>query len=331
MRKLVTIRIINQIKPIEGADKIEVAIVDGWEVVVRKNEFKVGDKCLFFEIDSFLPIKPEYEFLLKSNNPKKMLYEGKKVLGIRLRTVKLRNTLSQGLILPIPEGLVIPEDGDVSEQLGVIKYEMPIPASLSGKVKGSFPSFLSKTDEERIQNMVDILDNYAVSEKLDGTSVTFYKKDGIFGVCTRNLELQETDTTQWKLVDKYNLKEIMPDNFALQGEIIGEGIQKNPLKISGQDVYFFDAYNIESGIYLKHQDFICLCNKMQIKTVPIIDDNFVLLNNVDALLKYAEGKSKLNSDVEREGIVIRFKGNLQYRGSRLSFKVISNHYLLEND
>jgi len=235
MRKLVTIQKIEEKKLIEGADKIEAARVKGWWIVVQKDQFRVGDSVLYYEIDSFLPVRPEYEFLLKGNKPKKMLFDGKEIEGIRLKTIKLKGQISQGLIMPIPEGLKIPDDGDVSEELGVIKFEIPIPACLTGIIKGSFPAFLPKTDEERIQNMVDVLNinTFYVTEKIDGTSTTFYKKDGVFGVCSRNIELVEGETTQWRIAKELDLINKIPDNFALQGELVGEGIQGNPLKIKG--------------------------------------------------------------------------------------------------
>jgi RNA ligase (TIGR02306 family) len=250
MRHLVTIQKIEEIKPIKDADKIEAARINGWWVVVLKG-FNVGDKVLYFEVDSFLPVKPEYDFLLRGSSPKKMLMDGKEVEGIRLKTIKLKGTLSQGLILPIPEVLLNLEVGeDVTERLDVIKYEAPVPVELSGIMKGNFPCFIPKTDEERIQNMPSIFSGFYVTEKIDGTSVTFYKKDGVFGVCSRNIDLLEGNTTQWRIAKELKLEEILPDNFSLQGELIGEGIQKNPLKIHGQKVYFFNAYNIEAGISL---------------------------------------------------------------------------------
>jgi len=329
MRKLATIQKIEEIKPISGADQIDVARIKGWWVVVEKNLHKVGDDIIFLEIDSFLPLKPEYDFLLRGNKPKKMLVEGKEVEGIRLRSIKLKGQISQGLILPIPDGLVIPEDGDVSEQLNIIKYEAPIPVSLAGKVKGAFPSFFPKTSEERIQNIPEIFSGFVVSEKIDGTNVNFYKKDGVFGVCSRNLELCEGETTQWRIAKEMDLQNKMPDNFALQGELVGEGIQKNPLKIKGQEVYFFNAYNIESGIYLDYKDFIELCKSLGLKTAPIVNDNFSLPKTVDEMLLYAEGKSLINPDVEREGIVVRPKIERSYNGTRFSFKAISNKHLLK--
>lgn len=330
MRKLVTIQKVEEIKSIEGADKIEAARIKGWWVVVQKDQFKVGDSVLYYEIDSFLPVRPEYEFLLKGSKPKKMLFDGKEVEGIRLKTIKLKGQLSQGLIMPIPEGLNIPEDGDVSEELGVVKFEIPIPPCLTGVIKGSFPAFLPKTDEERIQNMVDVLNinTFYVTEKIDGTSTTFYKKDGVFGVCSRNIELVEGETTQWRIARELDLINKIPDNFALQGELVGEGIQGNPLKIKGQRIYFFNAYNISTGVYLNFADFLNILNHLNLESVPLVDIGFKLPNSVDELLKYAEGKSLINPEVEREGVVIRPKVEAQYKGQRLSFKVINNTYLL---
>ena len=184
IRKLATIRRINEIRQIEGADNIELAIVDGWQVVVAKNvEHKVGDFIVYCEIDSFLPIKEEFEFLRKSSYRKSSEAE-----GFRLRTAKMRGQISQGLILPISvlgSEISLEEGMDVTELLGIIKYEPPIPAELSGKVKGMFPSFISKTDEIRAQNIpneyktyIESNDNFYITEKLDGSSATFYINNG---------------------------------------------------------------------------------------------------------------------------------------------------------
>lgn len=328
MRKLVTIETIREKQSIPDADRIEAVRVRDWWVVSKKDEFKVGDKCIYFEIDSFLPIKAEYEFLLRGSSPKKMLVDGKEIQGIRLKTIKLKGQVSQGLVLPLGE--VQGEVGDdVTDILGVIKYEAPIPPELSGKAKGNFPSFIPKTDEERIQNMAEALSSYYVTEKLDGTSTTYYKKDGVFGVCSRNLELIESETTQWKLARVYDLQNKLLDNFAIQCELIGEGVQKNPLKQKGQDIYCFNVYNIQSGVYLNYAYFRGFCESIGVKTVPIIDESFSPPSSVSEMLKYAEGKSLLNTDEEREGVVVRPKHEMQFKGQRLSFKAISNSYLLK--
>ena len=219
-RKLATIRKISNLSPIEGADKIEVATIDGWKVVVAKDvNHKVGDWVVYCEIDSFLPIKEEFEFLRKSSYKKMGDQE-----GFRLKTIKLRGQVSQGLILPMSVfgdfGWTVYEGLDVTERLGIVKYEPPIPAELAGKVKGLFPSFLRKTDEERVQNLTSEYEElkkqkFYVAEKLEGSSATFYYKDGEFGVCCRNLELLESEgNTFWKVARELDLENKMR-NFGI--------------------------------------------------------------------------------------------------------------------
>jgi RNA ligase (TIGR02306 family) len=332
-RKLASVRVISDIQPIEGADMIELAIVDGWKVVVAKNVgHKVGNLVVYCEIDSFLPIREEFEFLRKSSYKKMGDQE-----GFRLRTIKLRGQVSQGLILPIhvlPFGEAVIEGQDVTEMLGIVKYEPPIPAELSGKVKGLFPSFIRKTDEERVQNLAKEYDEYRLTsrhvfyatEKLDGSSSTFYLKDGVFGVCSRNLELLETEgNTFWKVARELDLENKMATlgfNVCLQGELIGEGIQGNPYKIKGQTVRFFNGFNIDTQENIPFLEFVFIVQNLGLSTVPILDYEFVLPDTVDGMLKYAEDKSQLNSNFDREGVVIR-----SYDRS-ISFKAISNKFLL---
>lgn len=329
-RKLASIRTITDIQPIPDADSIEVVSIGGWKVVTKKGEYQVGDMCIYCEIDSFLPILPQYEFLRKSSYKK--MTDGTE--GFRLKTIKLRGQVSQGLVLPIsalPEGRTLFEGMDVTGVLSITKYEPPIPASLSGQVKGMFPSFIQKTDEERVQNLSDVYPfnkslRFYVTEKLDGSSATFYFKDGVFGVCSRNLELKETpDNTFWKVARQLKLEEILgtlDENICLQGELIGEGIQGNPYKIKGQTVKFFNAFNIDEYRRLSFTEFSNLMNKFKLDTVPVLDENFNLPKTIDELLLFAEGKSLLNPNTEREGLVIRSQD------ISISFKAISNKFLL---
>ena len=332
-RKLASIRVINNIQPIEKADKIELVTVSGWNVVVAKEVgHKVGDHVVYCEIDSFLPIKEEFEFLRKSSYKKMGDQE-----GFRLKTIKLRGQVSQGLILPMSvfgdfswtayEGL------DVTNRLGIVKYEPPIPAELSGKVKGGFPSFLHKTDEERVQNLVKEYGEYKLTsahqfymtEKLDGSSATFYMNQGEFGVCSRNLELLETEgNTFWKVARELDLENKLKDkgNICLQGELIGEGIQGNPYKIKGQTVYFFNGFDIDKQTKLGINEFLILLDELGLTSVPILDVAMLLPETVQGMLELAEGKSRLNDKTEREGVVVRSLDNT------ISFKAISNKFLL---
>jgi RNA ligase (TIGR02306 family) len=337
MRKLASIRVINEISEIPNSDKIEVATVDGWKVVVAKDVgHKVGDTVIYCEIDSFLPIREEFEFLRKSSY-KKM---GDKE-GFRLKTIKLRGQVSQGLILPLDVLLRsgvsaddVYEGLDVTTNLDIQKYEPPIPAQLSGKVKGVFPSFIPKTDEERIQNHTDNYNNWLtqshhqfyVTEKLDGSSSTFYHNNGEFGVCSRNLELSETeDNSFWKVARKLDLENKMKSlgmNIALQGELIGEGIQGNPYKIKGQTVKFYTGFDIETYNRIPLNQFQSLLNDLGLSMVPLLESPFNLPNTISEMVEYADGKSVLNEQTNREGVVVRSMDGT------ISFKSISNIFLL---
>ncbi|GAB1348102.1 RNA ligase (ATP) [Ignavibacteriales bacterium] len=335
MRKLATIQIISDVQPIEGADRIALASVLGWKVVIKKGEFNPGDSAVYCEVDSFLPVKPEFEFLRKSSYKK--MSDGTE--GFRLKTIKLRGVISQGLLLPVsslPGYPEVPQPGtDVTDILGIVKYEPPIPAQLAGEVKGPFPGFISKTDEERIQNLIDSLPNYKdslfyVTEKVDGTSITIYLKDGQFGICSRNLELIENpENTYWRIVRELDLENKLRKlgrNIALQGELIGEGIQKNIYKLHGQTIKFFDAFDIDKYEYFDFSSFIKIIGDFGLATVPVIDNAFQLPETVDEILNLANGKSVLNPAANREGLVFRTTS-----GKRFSFKAISNNFLLSDE
>ena len=229
MRKLVTIRQISNIFPINGADRIEVAVVDGWEVIVRKGEFSVGDYILYFEIDSFIPqnVAP---FLVKNNKPQ-WFYQKP---GTRLRTIKMRGQISQGLIMPLstlkdtgaPDDFIKnPEKNinrDVSSFLNVIKYEREeVESSNYGKsldsiTKHPFPSDIQRTDQERVQNLAKTINSpetveysFEATEKLDGTSCTIcLRKNNELDVCSRNTKLynEGQDTVYGFIAKKYDLK-----------------------------------------------------------------------------------------------------------------------------
>lgn len=333
-RAMATIRKIDSIDPIEGADAIEVATVGGWRVVVKKNEFKVGELAVYFEIDSWVPneLAP---FLTKGTEPRE--YNG--VKGERLRTVKLRGQISQGLLLPLEptckniESLLF-EDLDVSVPLNVQKWERPIPAQLAGQVRGNFPALVPKTDQERIQNLSKQFDKFmedtwSVTEKLDGSSCTFYLDDeDQFHVCSRNLDLKEDENNSfWKTAKKYDIEGIMRRNnmkgMAIQGEMIGEGIQGNQYKVV-LDFYVYDMYNTRTGEYILPSQLKAACERLGLNHVPILAEGVTLVgSSIQTILSEAEGKSRLNGS-EREGIV--FKSESVHDRS---FKAISNKWLLK--
>jgi RNA ligase (TIGR02306 family) len=336
MRKMASIRVIDKIEPIEGADAIETAVIGGWKVVVKKGEFAVGDLAVYLEIDSWVPTELA-PFLSKGKEPRE--FNG--VKGERLRTVKLRGQLSQGLLLPIPEdtikgaGILIDEGLDVTDHLGIQKWERPMNAQLAGMARGNFPSLIPKTDQERVQNLVKEIVaaneagmQFEVTEKLEGSSMTCYLIDGVFGVCSRNLDLKETaDNTFWQVARELDIEAKMRDTgpdaqFAIQGELIGPGIQGNIYKLSKPEFHVFDVYNVTHGEYLMPMSRRAVVKLMGLTHVPVIHPESQLIWGVEGMLKFADGKSILNSQQDREGIVFK-----QVDGG-MTFKAISNKYLL---
>lgn len=328
-RKLATIRRIVEVKEIVGADAIEAVRVDGWWVVVKKGEFPINHAAVYLEVDSWVPtsIAP---FLTKSGNTPKE-YEGLK--GERLRTVKLRGQLSQGLLLPLG---ILPvrdySDGeDVTETLGILKWERPLSPQLYGQAKGNFPNFLRKTDQERVQNIGNMLENYVGQEfevtiKLDGSSCTIFVNNENEGVCSRNLELkQNEDNVFWRIALEYDIhKKIRAygKNVAVQGELIAPNIQGNYEKVNKPEFYVFDVFDIDRQEYMLPKERQEFCKLLSIPHVSVVDKAFTMIADVDKLLDMAEGEG-MNKGVKREGLV--FKHNT----SGFSFKAISNSYLLK--
>lgn len=326
-RQLASIQKIIKLEPIDGADKIEVATILGWHVVVKKGEFKVGDLCVYCEVDSVLPARPETEFLA----PK-----------YRIKTVRLRGQISQGIAFPITFlESPYPEGADVTEVLGIKKYEPPIPENMVGKMRSTFPSFIPKTDETRLQTVPQVLEKYKditfyASEKLDGSSVTFFIKDGEFHVCSRNTDLFETpDNLIWKVAREMQIEENlrkMGENFALQGELVGGKVQGNKLKLPKPTIYFFSIFDMEKGEYVNFESCINLSLTFDIQWIPVVEYYFTLKSTVDEMVEVATRKSTLNAEVEAEGLVFRPRREMGDEDlGRLSFKVINPEFLLKNE
>lgn len=353
-RKLATLRRIEEIQLIEGADKIVKARIGGWWVVTAiTNGFSVGDLVIYLEIDSWVPdsVAP---FLTKpGHHPKE--YNG--VPGQKLRTVRLRGQLSQGLIMPLttpfvksPEpGTVLKEGDDVTEYFNIQKWEAPVAPNMQGQVKGSFPSFISKTNEERAQNLVKEIfeefkdEEFEVSVKLDGSSMTVYyikelTGDYTVGVCSRNLELKIEDDSTNTYIDVAKSTGLLDAlqkfdmNIAIQGELMGPGIQGNREGLSSHEFYCYKIWDIDGQCYLDPANRAMTVRQLKdlganISHVPVLHERVSLYNlyvkNIDDLLAYADGPS-LNNPV-REGLV--FKSH----DRDFSFKVISNKYLLKQE
>jgi hypothetical protein len=350
--KLASAERIVAISPIEGADVIEKATVLGWDVVVKKGEFKVGDLVAYIQIDTIVPEKPEFEFLRQRD--------------FRVRTIKLRKQISQGLIIPLESFAV--EGEDLTEALGIKKYSKPeapiverkmsTPKTLRGRLwqrfqftvlfklfpslqdrfyprlRADFPSHLvSKTDEERIQNMKRVLETHKgklfhITEKLDGSSITIINDKKGLRVCSRNNEILTKDNEWWKVVEDTGFAQHIIDlahefntpNVIVQGEYIGKP-QSNKYKVDNQ-IRLFNIFI--DGNKLAPDTFQNVCRRYKIPTCPFLGE-VTLDTTLEEIIKLAEGKSQLNKDVEREGLVFRCIED------NASFKVISNKFLLKNN
>lgn len=374
MRALATIRKIADIQPIDGADQIVVATIDGWKLVVKKGEFKVGDLVLYIEIDSWVPheLAP---FLSKGQEPRE--YNG--VKGERLRTIKLRGQVSQGLLLnptsvdqyieykiseeepgamPTSRILMFGKEGDdLTEALGIQKWEAPIPAQLQGQASGAFPtSLIPKTDQERIQNCFGDIQKkakrfatekvwnaetqtleerpavlpedfeeptYEVTLKLDGSSCTIFRWEGELRVASRNLELKINDENKDNTFVAMALKigDSIPEGIAVQGELMGPGIQGNREAFTEHRFFVFDMFNIKEHEYLSPSQRRNYCQWLGLEHVPMLGDAWNAPESVESGLAIAEGPS-INHKI-REGLVWKCNEDPSF-----SFKTISNKYLL---
>jgi RNA ligase (TIGR02306 family) len=354
MRKLVTIRQISEIKPIINADAIEVVVLDGWEVVTKKGEFKVDDYVLYFEIDCLLPMADSrFSFLAK----------GKDIEKYRLRTIKLRGQISQGLVLPLE---LFPEFGPpqldfaYEELLGIEKYEIPDSGNIRRcKPASTFPHFIPKTDEDRIQNLYnkfkdEYLDvEFHESEKLDGSSITIaavkpqYFIENLLNdenypynsadlqvlVASRNQTLKyDEDSHYWKGIHNTNLiakiSKIVEDTgkqLAIQGELLGPGIQGNREALADYTVRVFKIWDIDKKEYLSYEDFINITTLYSIDIVPQLGKVKLFSLSLPAILERSKGKNSNKKNIEGKVYTTCIDGNTVH------FKVINNDYLLEKD
>lgn len=335
--KVATIEKILEIKPHTGADNLELAKIKGWQVCVKKGEYNPGDLCVYICVDSVVEDKPQYEFLKNKN--------------FRIKTIKLRGELSQGIVFPLSilkefgHSLIVLDENiegtDVSKYVFASHYEKPIPQNLAGKIKGMFPTFLVRTDEDNIKNNPAIIDelkgkNYYISTKIDGSSGTFYLKDNQFGVCSRNLELiREDSNIFWKMAIKYDLENklktyFMGKNVCVQGEVYGPGIQKNLLGESEVSLKLFNLFDIDEHKYLGFKELSSFCRESSVPMIHIVEVGF----NFDKTLKELQilaNELKYDNGNLAEGLVIRpqeecYSNTLR---GRLSGKVVSEPFELK--
>jgi RNA ligase (TIGR02306 family) len=350
MRKLASIREISEVLPIEGADLIELCIVDGWQCVTKKSQFLPGDRVIYCEIDSVLPVREEYEFLRKSSYKQADFLPGGE--GFRLRTLQFRGQISQGLLLPLlplHEGADL--GADVTASLGIVKWDPP--SRKPGLVKGSFPSYIPTTDQPRAQNLVNevfqppLLDTlWEVSLKLDGCSCTFYHYNGEIGVCSRNVNLK-LDQQGNAFVDTFyvlDIASILPPcgNIAIQGELMGPGLPThNRESLSSLAFYAFDVWDIDAQHYLHKGLRDSLLESLGIQSVPILEHSTTLkdigCDTLQGMLEYVDRPS-INNPVAEGAVFRSLTSKISGQSvsnpapiaskSPYSFKCINNRYLI---
>lgn len=363
MRKLVTVRQVKEKSAIKGADRIEVLKVDGWKVVSKKDQFQVGDYGVFFEIDSLLPVNDSrYDFLPKHNTKN---YDG--IECIRISTVRLRGEISQGLFLPLDQFPEVNEYSqthnmsiqdvkeakvDFAETLGVQKYEINL--SVRGNdAAGSFPFYIPKTDQERINNVYDeLVEDYKniqffATLKMNGASLTAYytkveeqqystldvdKDGGQFIVCSRSNTLKPTEnpyTVACNNLGVENKLKAYNENhntqYALQGELLGKGIQGTSEKFLEYTVRFFSVFDVIEQKYIPFGKSLDVLEEMGLPSVNVLDVMypFIDLENVDDFVEYANNIESPHSDTP-EGVVFHSVDT-----PVCSFKVISPKFLLK--
>ena len=346
MRKLASVERIWKVEPIEGADRIELAHVLGWQCVANKGQFQPGDLAVYFEIDSFLPIRGEFEFL-RASSYKKTDVMGE---GFRLRTLKFRGQISQGLVLPLSAFPEIPQDAEVgmpvADLLGVKKWEIEERATTGGTVKGLLPYCVPRTDENRIQNCPELLTDFAgleyyISTKMDGSSHSIAVDEDGLHITGHNFEYKDDGSSAfYELVKKRSYPDAILDyarshsfnTFTIHGEFCAPGIQRNRLKLTAPEWYVFTI--MINGERVGLDKMLAVCNELNLPHVPVEEVESDLPSKyptVEALLARAEGQYPKGGP--KEGIVIR-PTEPRYCariGAPLSMKVINNKYLLKGD
>ena len=396
-RELAYVVIIDGIEPIPGYDRVESAIVGGWHVIVQKDQFKVGDPAIYFEIDSRVPSDREcFAFLEKRH--------------YKVKTLKMCKTISQGLLMHASDfGWTIGDYNGItciSDDEGVLHYATDESRFLTKKLgvtyaddednqrkapavdkykkmasrhqklfkkpfirwmmhygwgrkilfflfgkkkdkKNGWPSWVQKTDEERIECMPFILNNktpWIATEKIDGSSTTFTMKRGKFKkkdfyVCSRNVCFDSIDkpcyydvNIYWEMAQKYHMFEVLSQLLdvlpaaewvTIQGETYGEGVQRNTYGLTGHDFMAFNLITSDKGRWNSCEMKEILEKGYNIPCVPILNDSYILPDTVEELREYVNSQPSTVNGEMKEGIVFRTPDGIH------SFKCVSPEYLLK--
>lgn len=370
MRQLATLQKIKSLEPIEWADKLEKATVLWREIVVVKWLHYVWELICYIEIDSFLPEHKEFEFL--RDRCFKMYWDKAwfRLRTIKLRwQISQWLIIPYSSAININPRIPAQEGEDITKELWIIKYDSELLREIrekenhqrdyARKWRGkwikwlfyrvrywffikiwrikfdkTFPSFIPKTDETRVQVLGSVLSQYKwtkcyATEKLDGSSITCFLHKWKFWVCSRNLELVNSDNNFWHTVEKLGVEKIMreslSDNIAIQGELVWPWIQWNKYNLEEHDIYRFNCYDIKTQKYR----FPSELESKGLKIVPIVW-RFELIDNIKELVELAKWDSLLGK-VPREWIVIRPEEEIEnvHKMWRLSFKSINPDFLLK--
>ena len=366
LRQMATIQRVSKLEAIPEKDFVELATVMGYKTVVKKGDFKVGDLCVFFEVDSYLDVaRPEFAFLAKRA---KQAPDGK--LRARISPMKIGQAYSEGLAiafkdLPALTGK-LKEDREVTTDLDVLKYERgnrkpPKPLILKRKIFKKFLSLLPRfvriwlgsllkgeefdpgwpgfcppqTDEPKLKSGVSILRKMQglecyTSLKMDGSSFTAVNHRGKLTVCSRTRERKNPNDKFVQLATKYDLANKLPIGYSIQGEMLDVGLQGNRCEVLEPELHVFNVFKDRKQLPL--DEALEFCKQAGLQHVPVLE-RFVMSEGFDLDTFTAKVAGlKYKSGQAAEGVVIRVldvEGSKAAVNSRLSCKVINPVYDLE--
>lgn len=322
MRDLAKVSRIDNLTSVQGKDRIELATVNNYPVIVPKGDYQVGDLVVYVFYDTVLPLWKEFEFLKArcySN-----LYN-----GYRIKNLKMCGVYSSGIVFNMD---ILPNDNyklgdDVTEALQIQKYDPELLVELGqmspNSIKKQYPSTVRKSDETNIEKTYGWLkgkypdEEYYLTEKMEGQAGTWLlNKDGIMEEYSHNCFRDTNEDNTWtKVANKYNIKEVLRTQFetwgerlAIQGEICGQGIQSNIYGFKELKLFVYKITNVDTGKAYNHGALLNICDVYDLPTVPLLGFS-KLLDSVESMLVHCEGNSIFGKNVKREGVVWRSVNN----------------------
>jgi len=299
-----------------NADTLSIADIEGsaWQVVVKTEDFEPEGTAIYIPVDSIVPDMPQFEFLRDK--------------GFRVKAIRLRGEYSYGLLMPNKENLPVGED--VTEKIGIKKYEPPIPLEMSGEAVRGLDWVVKYTDIERYENFQDVLldgEEVIVTEKIHGSNLRVSKKDDILFVGGHNWMFKESETNlYWSAIKKNELDVLLlkglPDTAVLFGEVYGRKVQNLQYGLTTQKIVFFDIFM--NGRYLDWNDLVELIEKLGLSMPPIVYRGDYHLNKIREL---AQGQTLLGGGHLREGVVVRpVKERVDAKLGRVILKFLNPEY-----